>query len=95
MMPESPATTSSDTGDVFVIGSSFDPYPGFTFGHFIGFSADAADADFTSVTIAGDGQFSWVVDSMRFSPIPEPSSTLLFAAGALVVGVALRKKAVA
>ncbi len=64
------------------------------------FAADTTSRTFSTsggvnAVTADDFDSIGLVTKFTVTPIPEPRSALLFAAGALVVGVALRKKAVA
>ena len=74
-------TATTNTGDV--IPSFFNPFPGFSTGQFIGFSTDVP---FTSVTIAGQSGVPYTLDTLRYSPVPEPASLLLLGAGLAGLG---------
>ena len=77
-------TATTDLGNV--IGSFFNPFPGFGTGQFVGFSSDS---NFSSVTIAaaaGTTQ-SYTLDTLRaVAAIPEPATTALLALGLLGIG---------
>jgi hypothetical protein len=66
------------TTPVGTFPSRFDPFPGFTTGQFIGFSSDVP---FNTVTIAGPVGFTYTLDTLRSSPVPEPASMLLLGGG--------------
>jgi hypothetical protein len=76
-------TATTNTGEV--IPSVFAPFPASGTGQFIGFSSSSP---FTSVTIAAPGNVSYTLDTLRFSPIPEPASMLLVGAG---LGLVIRR----
>ncbi len=65
---------TTNTGEI--IGSFFNPFPGFGTGQFLGFSTPSP---FTSLTIAAPGGFSYTLDTLR--RVPEPTSLLLLASG--------------
>ncbi len=84
-------TATTDLGDV--IGSVFDPFPGFSTGEFIGFSSDVA---FTSVTISNVSGNPYTLDTLRAvnapGTLPEPGSGALAAFALLSLGVAARAR---
>jgi hypothetical protein len=69
-------TATTSAGEV--VTSFLDPFPGFGTGQFVGFSTSLP---FTSVTIAGPSNLPYTLDTLRLSPVPEPGSMLLVAAG--------------
>jgi hypothetical protein len=80
---------TTNAGDVVL--SSFDPFPGFNTGQFLGFSSTAA---FTSITIAAPGGFVYTLDTLRYVPaqVPEPSALLLVGVGLATAGLRRRRK---
>jgi hypothetical protein len=77
-------TATTNTGET--APSVLFAFPGLTTGQFIGFSTGLP---FTSVTIAGQDGFSYTLDTLRYSPVPEPGSLLLIGAG--LAGLAARR----
>lgn len=83
-------TASDNLGNV--IGSFYDPFPGFTTGEFVGYTSTTA---FSSVTIAAPGGFAYTLDDLAYggsSTTPEPSSLLLLGSGALGLAGMFRRK---
>ena len=74
-------TATTDTAQV--IASVFDPFPGFATGQFVGFSDTTP---FSSITIAATTDFSYTLDTLRASPVPESSTSWLM--GLSLVGLA-------
>lgn len=78
-------TATTDLGNV--IGSFFDPFPGFSTGQFVGFSSDSS---FSSVTIAAAATTqpqSYTLDTLRaVAAVPEPATAALLALGLLGIG---------
>ena len=69
-----------------VIGSVYDPFPGYSTGEFLGFSTSA----FTSLTLSTASGYAYTLDSLRAvegdrpsAVVPEPAPLALFAVGLL------------
>ena len=73
-------TLHTDRGEI--IASFFDPFSGLETGQFIGFSTRRP---FRTVTISG-GTFSYTLDTLRYDPVPEPATLILFVTGAAAIG---------
>jgi hypothetical protein len=84
-------TASDNLGNV--IGSFFDPFPGFGTGEFVGYTSTTA---FSSVTISAPGGFAYTLDDLAYgggtSTTPEPSSLLLLGSGAVGLAGMIRRK---
>ena len=83
---------TTNLGDV--ANSVFNPFPGSTFGQFVGFSSTTPS---TSVTIAGNtANFGFTLDTLRRVPaasVPEPATLVLLGGGLLAAGVRRRRAA--
>ena len=77
-------SATTDTGET--VFSVFNPFPGFSTGHFIGFSTGLP---FSSVTISSPDGLPYTLDTLRSAPVPEPASMLLLAGG--LAGLAARR----
>jgi hypothetical protein len=85
---------TTNTGSV--INSVFDPFPGFGFGQFAGFSSDVP---FTSVTISSSSvAFGHALDTLRFVPggpvanAPDGGTTLILLGSVTLALVGLRRR---
>jgi hypothetical protein len=84
-------SATNDLGDVVL--SSFDHFPGFSTGQFVGF---ISDTPFSAVTIASPGDFTngYTLDDLNFVPVavPGPATLILVGAGLAGVGAASWKR---
>jgi len=82
-------TATDNLGDV--VGSFFDPFPGFSNGEFVGYTSTVP---FSAVTIAAPGGFSFTLDNLSYaSAVPEPATLCLLGIGALcLVGHKSRRR---
>lgn len=84
-------TATTNLGEI--VPSLYDPFPDSRFGQFIGFSSDAP---FSSVTITGDSEFGYVLDTLRAvdapSNVPEPAGLALVALALLSLGAVARAR---
>jgi hypothetical protein len=80
-------TATDNIGDVIL--SSYDPFPGQGTGEFVGFRSTVG---FTSVTLAAPGGFSYTLDDLAYTTIPEPGSLILLGSGVLGFTGFLRRK---
>ena len=81
-------TATDNLGNVIL--SSYDPFPGFTTGEFVGYNSTIP---FTSVTIAAPGGFSYTLDDLAYgTTVPEPSSLLLLGSGVFGLSGMFRRK---
>ena len=83
-------TATDNLGNV--IGSFFDPFPGFGTGEFVGYTSTVP---FSSVTIAAPGGFAYTLDDLAYggaSTVPEPSSLFLLGSGVFGLAGMLRRK---
>lgn len=73
---------STNHGDV--VGSAYDPFPGFGTGQFVGFFSDKP---FTTVTFSAPSGISYTLDDMTYlaAPVPEPASLAIWALAAVGV----------
>ena len=82
---------ADDTGNV--IGSFFDPFPGFGTGEFVGYTSTTP---FSSVTISAPGGFAYTLDDLAYGgsggTVPEPSSLLLLGSGVVGLAGMIRRK---
>jgi hypothetical protein len=84
---------TTNTGEV--INSVFDPFPGFGFGQFAGFSSNVG---FTSVTVSSSSvAFGHALDTLRYVPgpavsAPDGGTTLILLGSATFVLLTLRRR---
>ncbi|MEO5960039.1 MAG: VPDSG-CTERM sorting domain-containing protein, partial [Opitutaceae bacterium] len=82
---------TTNTGEV--TNSVFDPFPGFRFGQFAGFSSNVA---FTSVTVSSSSvAFGHALDTLRYVPsqaVPDGAATSILLGFAIFVLLALRRR---
>lgn len=76
-------SVTTNLGDVAISG--FDPFP--EFGQFAGWISDMPVDSVSITTTPAAGNFAYALDSMRFSPVPEPSALVLTVIAASILSL--------